>query len=43
VAPAVAVAAVVLFRACNDVLMALLGVGAGLLLRRHAAELDAVP
>ena len=43
VAPPVGAAAAVLFRGCNDVLMALAGVGAGIVLRREGAELDRVP
>ncbi|MBO0690560.1 MAG: flippase-like domain-containing protein [Candidatus Dormibacteraeota bacterium] len=43
VAPPVGAAAAVLFRACNDALMALVGVGAGVVLRREGSELDRVP
>ena len=43
VPPPVGAAAAVLFRGCNDLLMALVGVGAGLVLRRQGAELDRVP
>lgn len=43
VAPPVGAAAAVLFRGCNDVLMALAGVGAGLVLRREGSELDRFP
>ncbi|MDR0360809.1 MAG: flippase-like domain-containing protein [bacterium] len=43
VAPPVGAAVAVLFRGCNDALMVLVGVGAGLVLRREGSELDRVP